>query len=301
MFDKKTLNLYSIIVGILFIISGVGKLMDTEGFGNLLYRYGFGYLMILSPLIVVTEILLGLLLILLINPRLCSLFVFVLLVIFTVSFAYGHFKNGINDCGCFGTLQHTSIPPLFSFIRNGILMTMSLVVWVKYPKERVALAQWKKLLVFGVFGISAFIAGLTFKVPEFLRPAVNPPKFSYQNQNIKNTELSRYIQTSADSTYLLFCFSYTCPHCLNSIENMRQYKGNLVDRIVTLATGPDNSRFSFNQNFHPDFYIKNLSPDEMAKLTDLFPAAFYIKHDSIKAVIAGELPSYVVLKNQYNL
>jgi len=301
MFDKKTLNVYSVIIGVLFIVSGVGKLLDTEGFGNLLYQYGFSYLLILSPIIVVIEILLGLMLTLLINPKRYALFAFILLLIFTGAYAYGHFKNGVNDCGCFGTLQHTSIAPIFSFLRNFILMGMALLIWIKYPAEKGIIRQWKKSVIFGVTVLASFIAGLTFKAPEFLRPGVNPPKFNYQNQNVKNTALSQYIQTSPDSTYLLFCFSYTCPHCLNSIENMRKYKGNLVDRIVTLAAGPDSSMFSFTQNFHPDFYIKNLSPNEMGKLTDLFPKAFYIKHDTIKAVIDGELPSYIVFKKQYNL
>jgi len=198
-------------------------------------------------------------------------------------------------------LQHTSISPLFTFTRNFILLAMSLTVAIKYPNGAVIVSKWKRLMTFYVVGIAAFIAGITFKIPAFLNQTVSPPKFSYQDQNINNTPFAKYIKTSPDSTYLVFCFSYTCPHCLNSIENMRRYKGTVVDRIVTLAAGPDSSRFSFIQNFKPEFDIKNLPADEMQKLTNLFPAAFYVKHDSIKAVIEGELPSYVVFKNQYNL
>jgi len=301
MFDKRILNIYCVIIGALFLLSGVGKLMDAGGFGNLLYQYGLGYLVILSPIILVFEISLGLMLVLLINPRRYSLFAFILLLIFTASFAYGHFKNGVNDCGCFGTLQPTNISPVFSFTRNFILLGMCLIVRIKYPSEKITAHPWKKTVALGVMAVSLFMAGLTYRVPGFLAPAINQPNSVYQNQNIKNTALSGYIKTSPDSTYLVFCFSYTCPHCLNSIENMRKYKGNVVDRVVTLATGPDSSFLSFDRNFHPDFNIRNLSPVEMGKLTDLFPAAFYIKHDSVKVVVNGELPSFVVFKNQYSL
>jgi uncharacterized membrane protein YphA (DoxX/SURF4 family) len=302
MYDKRALNFYSVIIGVFFIISGIGKLIDTSAFSDLLYQYGFGPLKILSPLIVVIEILLGLLLILLVNPKRYSLFSFVLLLIFSIGFAYAHFAHGVNNCGCFGTLQPANISPMFSFVRNFILLCMSLVVWIKYPDEQREVSQWKKPLIVGVLGISAFISGLTFKKAAFLRADPGPAGFDYRNKNIKNTELSKLIKTSSDSTYLIFCFSYTCPHCWNSIENLREYKkSNTVDHIVAFAVGADSSKLFFVRNFHPDFSISDLPINTMLKLTNLFPAAFYVKHDSIKAVIQGELPSPVTFKNQYNI
>jgi uncharacterized membrane protein YphA (DoxX/SURF4 family) len=302
MFDKKTLNFYSIILGASFIISGIGKLTDTQAFSILLYQYGFGYLMVLAPMIVVIEIGLGLLLILLVNPKRYAWFSFILVLIFTVAFAYGHFKNGINDCGCFGKLQSTGISPIFPFVRNFILLILSLMVWRKYPKDHFGPRSWKWSLISCVMLVVAFTTGLTFKIPVFLSPGANATKSNFRDQNIKNTPLSRYIKTSADSTYLVFCFSYTCPHCWNSIENLRQYdKSKVVDRIITFAEGADSNKRFFMQNFHPDFPIKDLPIGDMLKLTELFPTAFYIKHDTIKAIVEGELPSHVVFKNQYNL
>jgi len=300
MFDKKVFNFYSIVVGASFIISGVGKLLDTTAFSALLYQYGFGRLMVLSPLIVVAEVLLGLMLVLLIKPKRYAAFSFILLLIFTLAFAYGHFKNGVNDCGCFGTLQHTNIAPVYSFLRNFILMGMALIVWIGYPSEAGAAPRWKKPVIFMALGISAFIAGLTFKMPGFLQTTPTTSKFNFQDQNVKNTVLNKYINTSPDSTYLVFCFSYTCPHCLNSIANLRQFKdGNMVDRLIAFGTGNDSSKRAFTQNFKPDFYVKDLQPFEMLRFTDLFPTAFYIKHDTVKAVIQGELPSPVVFKSQF--
>jgi uncharacterized membrane protein YphA (DoxX/SURF4 family) len=300
MFEKRILNIYSVIIGALFIISGIGKVIDTTAFSNLIYQYGLGYFMILSPLIVLVEILLGLFLILLINPKRYSMISFFLLIIFTISFIYAHFKHGVTDCGCFGSLQHTNLPPIFIFIRNFILLTMSLILWIKYPKEDIETAKWKKYLVWLVICPAIFISGFTFSVPAFLKNNSNKHKF--QDQNIKNTELSKYFKTSPDSSYLIFCFSYTCPHCLNSIENLRQYKkSNTVDNVVSLATGSDSTKLFFEQNFHPDFYVKNLSMEEMNKLTNSYPTTFYIKHDSIKVVIQGELPSHVLFKKQHNI
>ena len=35
MFEKGILKVYSIIIGVLFIISGLGKVIDTSGFSNI--------------------------------------------------------------------------------------------------------------------------------------------------------------------------------------------------------------------------------------------------------------------------
>lgn len=299
MFDKRGLNIYSIIIGILFIISGFGKVIDTAGFSDLIVQYGLGYFMILSPVIVIAEIWIGLFLILLINPKRYSFFSFVLLLIFTISFAYAHFKNGVNDCGCFGTVQPSNSSPIFSFIRNFILLIISLIVWKKYPSEKIATVKWKKYLILAVMGLSIFISGLTFRIPSFLSNKSKQHK--YQNQNIKNTELSKYIKTSSDSTYLIFCFTYTCPSCWNSIENLRQYKNsNCVDSVLALATGKYRDKLFFINNFHPDFYIKDLPADTINKLTDMFPTAFYIEHDTVKIIIQSVLPSPVTFKKYFH-
>jgi uncharacterized membrane protein YphA (DoxX/SURF4 family) len=299
MFDKKVLNIYSIIVGLFFLVSGIGKMVDTAGFSNLIFQYGLGYLMILSPLIVIAEIMLGLLLVLLINPKLNSLISSVLLVFFTIAFAYAHFKNGINDCGCFGTIGNSAFPPIFSFIRNFILIIMSCILWIKYPKEHINdLRQWKKVIILTVLCISTFISGYTFKKPFIYNN--NTGKHKYQNQDIRDTELSKYIGTSIDSTYLIFCFTYTCPHCLNSIENLRQYESTrTVDRVTTLATGAQDDKIFFQQNFHTDFNIIDLPVDEISELTDVFPTAFYIEHDTIKIIIQSVLPSPVTFIKYY--
>ena len=312
MFDKRSLNVYSIIIGVLFIVSGFGKVIDTAGFSNLISQYGLGHLMILSPLIVVLEILLGLFLLLSISPKFCAMLSFGLLTIFTALFAFAHFKYGINNCGCFGTIRYTNLPPIFSFIRNFILIAMSLIVWIKYPKENkiksgiskrgigelklTHITNWKKYLIFIIMSISIFIAGFTFKTPYFLRNTHN----KFENQNIKNTDLAKYIKTSPDSTYLVFCFSYTCPHCWNSIENLRQYKITNTSNIMALGVGNEKDKDTFDEYFKPDFTTINISISEMSKLTDVYPTSFYISHDTIKNIIKSELPSpFIFKRSQY--
>lgn len=298
MLDKKILNIYAVITGLFFVISGAGKVADTTAFSNLIYQYGLGYMMVLAPVIVVAEIFIGISLILLIKPKLFSLLAFILLFVFSFAFAYGHFLHGINDCGCFGTLIHTTISPNFIFLRNIILMIMSLVVFVKYPAEKDPVVSWKKYLVQVIIYPAIFIAGLSFTTPDFLKPTA--PKHKFEDKHITNTALSNYIKTSPDSSYLVFCFSYTCPHCWNSIENLRQFiKTNAVDRVIAFSTGEMNERNAFIKNFKPDFSITELQLKNISTLTEIFPTAFYIEQDTIKTVIQAVLPSPVTFKKEY--
>lgn len=300
-FDKKTLNIISIMVGLIFIFSGIGKAIDVVGFTNLIHQYGLGLFAPLAPVIILFEIVLGFSLILLMNPKRDSMISFGMLTIFTALFAYAHFVHGINDCGCFGAIKNTNFPPLFSFLRNVLLMLMSLGVWGLYPKTLGLVIQpsWKKYILISSLIIFTFICGLTVSSPlysiNFTHHTNNAPKFL--GQNIKNTELANFYKTSSDSTYLFFCFSYTCPYCWNSIENLRSFiRNKTVDKVVTFAIGEESSKLIFNEKFKPDFPIINLNGESMDKLTLNYPTAFYVEHDTIKIVSPGELPSPFIFK-----
>ncbi|MCK9639999.1 MAG: hypothetical protein M0R39_08830 [Prolixibacteraceae bacterium] len=300
MFDKRTLSIYSIILGTFFVISGIGKVVDTAGFSTLIYKYGLGYLMVLSPVIVVAEIILGVCLILVINPKRHSLYSLVFLVIFTCSFAYAYFAKGVSDCGCFGTLQHSTTSPVFSFARNLILIGMAALVWLNYPSNKTRKVRWKVNVVLVTLVLSTFVAGFTFRTPFiFTAPSA---EHKFQNKDIRDTDLSKYISTSKDSTYLIFCFSYTCPHCWNSIENLRQYKElHKVDRIVALVTGSKADKLIFEQNFHPDFNVKDLPENELLNLATHVPTSFFVKNDTIKVIIQSVLPSPITFQREYKM
>lgn len=294
--EKKILNVYSIIVGVFFLLSGAGKVIDTKGFSQLIYQYGFDFLMVLSPLIVLIEILFGIMLILLIRPKLISILSTLMLVVFTIAFTYAHYNRGINDCGCFGSIQPSNTPFIISILRNVILIGMSAYIWARYPAENSEIKLWKKIVLVSVMSISIFVAGLSFEIPKnSLSQSTN---HSFLNKHIKDTELSKFVQTSNDSTYAVFCFSYSCPHCMNSIQNFRHFKQtNTVDNIVAIVPDEKKGAETFNKNFQPDFPMKSIPLLDMQKLTEAYPTTFVIKNDTIKAVVIGELSSPIVFRN----
>ena len=93
--------------------------------------------------------------------------------------------------------------------------------------------------------------------------------------------------------------SYSCNHCINSIENYKAYtENNVVDTTLCyVLVNSENPNIDSLRNAFRSHY-PNLQYTETSQGIDFisaFPTAFYIENDTIKEVIIGELPSPFVL------
>jgi len=118
------------------------------------------------------------------------------------------------------------------------------------------------------------------------------------NVNVENTVLGELITLSKDSTYLIFAFTYSCPHCLNSIENLKQYERlGIVDRVLAITHFTDSITMKkFDDIFEPNFQILSFSFEQLFRLTNQFPVSYYVKNNTIKMEIRGVLPSGYLLQ-----
>src|ERR1035437_8476992 len=116
-----------IIIGIVFIISGALKAIDSQSFSSLISSYGFGWAGGIAPFISAIEIILGLCLILNIQTRTTVLFVTAITIVFTLLFSYAFFFRGIEDCGCMGSFLKVS--PYISLSRNVLIIIGCLWIW----------------------------------------------------------------------------------------------------------------------------------------------------------------------------
>ena len=291
-------TIISIIIGVVFIISGIGKIGNVVEFSNLIAKYGLGWLSITAPLIVLIEIALGVSLLLYIKPKIMAFCSFVLLTAFTAAFTYGHFKYGITDCGCFGAVTVGQNNVTLTYLRNILLIGLSLFVWLSAQNDNKTTSEWKKIFLIGIMLPMIYVAGYTSR---FSSSMSKQEPHIYLNKHIKETMLSEYLQTSPDSTYLVMWFSYTCPHCLNSIDNFKQHKDNgFVDNIVAFAligidpVENEENRNIFIEEFGKDIVTAEFTNDyAIQSFIRRFPTFFYIKNDSIKTVIESKLSIFI--------
>ena len=122
------------------------------------------------------------------------------------------------------------------------------------------------------------------------------------NMDVNNTVLGEILTFSKDTSYLIFVFSYSCPHCYNSIENLKQYERlDVVDKIIGISYATNNIvTEKFNDIFNPNFLIKTTKPEHLFRLTNQFPISYYVKNNIIKMEIQGVLPCGYILREQLN-
>lgn len=129
-----------LLVGFLFIFSGLIKANDPMGFGYKLQEYfhvlHLNFLNDYSTWIAVTicafEIILGALLVLGIAGRKVAWGLLLLIIFFTFLTFYSAFFEVVSSCGCFG--DAIPLTPWQSFIKDLVLMVFIVVIFIKREK-----------------------------------------------------------------------------------------------------------------------------------------------------------------------
>lgn len=288
-------NISSIIAGLLFLLSGLGKIGNVIYFQNLIMEYGLSYLNILAPFIILAEILIGILLIFNIKTKIVSICAICLLLIFTGAFTYAWLANGITDCGCFGNYMPVPSSPLITYIRNIVLLVLLGIVYFRGTGIQ-SVENWKRVTIYTIMFTATFVAGMTYKPFAFIEH-----KHPFEQRPISQTNLKEYNQQVVGSSLIMF-FSYSCPHCINSMENFKAWQStetveNTLAYVVvdSTNTNTDSLRMVFMQRY-PSLEIHEVEKDRV-DFVEAFPTSFVVRNDTIKHVIVGELLSPYLFGN----
>ena len=288
-------NILGSILGIVFIISGIGKLYNIAAFQYLIIQYGFPTLHYLAPAIVIAEIVLGTLLVLGVMRKWTSLATILLLIIFSFTFAYAQYNNNISECGCFGQFDFADTSPTLTYIRNAILICMASVIFLT-EHHTISFPLWKRIIFATVLLPSLFIAGMTYRPYAF-----NTNKHPLVNVAIKKSPLGNYtIQNKKKQ--LIFFFSYDCPHCWNSLAHLEAFSSStIVDTTAAyVLVSPSSKEYTTSRNrftnYFPQIKATGIHRDSIDFISAM-PTSFYIDNDTIKEVIIGTLISpYTLLE-----
>ena len=296
---RNTLQILSPLVGIVFLISGIGKSIAAHEFSQLLAQYGFEALRFLAPPVIVLEAAVGVALFFGIRQRLTSLLALCFVAALSLAYLYGNLFANITDCGCFGRFSLLNTSPLFTYLRNFALLCALLYLFLKSGSSRKATDKSELTVMACILCAVCFATGYTFEeqksdFTQYVTAGKNV------NTEVKNTALGEFLTPSKDSTYLVFVFSYSCPHCYNSIENLKQYERlGVADRVLALTFTADSTTVEkFNGIFNPDFEVKTYPPTQLFRLTNQFPVSYYVKNNVIKMEIRGVLPCGYLLRQQ---
>lgn len=307
---KKTLlNSLIFIFGLFYIFSGIIKIIDIDNFLYLIRSYNIKIFLYVAPAMPVIEIIVGLMLLFRKRLKYVISFSILLLFFFTIIFSYGYFTKGVDDCGCFGGIDILKMSPVIFFIRNGLLILLSVFIYSNIQNEKsdnnLSLAHL--ILIFALILSSALIIGIRCDLKKYLKKRpytiLNIDDYhekTFLNKNIHETVLSEYVSTSKDSTYIIFVFSYKCPHCIVSSHYLNEYIDNdVVDKVLGITKGTRKEERFFSKNVKTKFDYKKIRFIEMNEITAFYPLSFYVENDTIRFKIKGSLPTYDKFQEMY--
>lgn len=155
---KHLITLVRILVGALFIFSGLIKLNDPVGFAFKLEEYFspavfnmeflMPYAFTLAVIIVIAEVILGLALLLGNQVKLTLWMLLAMIVFFTFLTWYSAYFNKVTDCGCFG--DAIPLTPWESFTKDVILLVLILILWWGRNHIKPLLPTGKSNLALGI-------------------------------------------------------------------------------------------------------------------------------------------------------
>nr|WP_299345304.1 BT_3928 family protein [Allomuricauda sp.] len=127
-----------VLVGVLFIISGLIKLNDPVGFSFKLEEYFsqgvldlpflMPFALTISIFVVIVEVVLGIFLLIGFRPKFTVWSLLLMIVFFTFLTFYSAYFNKVTDCGCFG--DAIKLTPWESFTKDVILLALILILFV---------------------------------------------------------------------------------------------------------------------------------------------------------------------------
>ncbi len=296
--------LLSLIVGTLLILSGILKIIYLNDVLFELKRFKFPELLYAAPYISVFEIYIGARLFFMYRMRNSGLMSFVLFNILTLFYLYGYYTFGVEDCMCFGRVKFLNTEFLHIIIRNGILILISLYIWLTGINEKMWYT-WKKTMLALALVVPAVIISLLMNFSPEEETAIETlntetkvkPKLLGENMN--ETFLGLMCPTSVDSTYLVFLYSADCRHCVSSIESINLLNTRGIFDAVIGITDNSGADSLLKEIAYPEFEVKKFPKTSIQKVATRLPVTFIVVNDTIRLEKYGAITSAYYFQKQY--
>ena len=273
-----------LLLGGLFVVSGVSKVLDARSFIAVLPLYQLpAWLMPLGALLPTLEAALGVALILGIAPRLAALAALGALALFSAMLIMGMIGGKLETCGCFGRLLEAS--PTISVIRNLLFALLGIAVWRYHRRSETRWRPWQVGMLAGILLTMGTLAGYTVHAP-LLDPSLAQPGTLFPDEGFGEDG------PMMEGRQLAFVFSVTCEHCWNSVANVKALASELSDYGVMGVTNSARHELSwFIDEFQTNFPIYTYDPNMFTEAFRTWPALYVLEDGLIIGKVDNEVPS----------
>lgn len=209
-----------ILVGSLFIVSGIIKANDPLGFSYKLEEYFSAnvlnlpflepYALAFSMLVCISEVVLGIMVLFGSYARLTSWLLLLMIVFFTFLTFYSAYFNKVTDCGCFG--DALKLTPWESFFKDVALLVFILIIFIRSkdihrntPKEDLVILP-VSLAAIGLFssGVLGWSFPLLFSAGTLLALALVKRTLTHLRIDL----ILIIIATAITTYFTLYCYNH---------------------------------------------------------------------------------------------
>jgi uncharacterized membrane protein YphA (DoxX/SURF4 family) len=316
---KLAVNVARIVVGVLFIFSGLVKAIDPLGLSYKMEEFfevwaATGYLpslmnwltghsFMFSVIMITLEVVLGVALLVGWRKKLVLRLLFLLIVFFTFLTSYVLFSGKIRSCGCFGDC--IPLTPIQTFAKDIILLLLILFL---LRKQKYIEPLFKEKLPFAIVLVSLIATCLLqMHVVEHL-PLVDclpykkgnnilelrkmpadavPDKYEYSFIYEKDNVQKEFTTDFPDSTWKFIDRKQTL------IAKGKNNVPLINDFSLSDADGNDSTETILNQPAYYLFFIKNIQEAGVEKWQSIFT-------DLVKKARQQQIPIYVVTSDTKN-
>lgn len=286
-FKNISTQVARILVGILFIISGLIKLNDPLGFSYKLEEY-FGanvlnmeflipYALIIACFVVVFEVVLGVMLLIGFKTKFTVWSLLIMIVFFTFLTFYSWHYNVVKDCGCFG--DALKLTPFESFIKDVILTGLILILF--FNQKLIKPLYGKTALNLTVFAAYSLCLFMAFYVLHHL------PIIDFRAYNVgANIRKGMEIPEGAPKSEYEMVFIYK----VNGVETEISYADVMENKVPEGAEFVDRKDKVIVEGYVPpihDFSIEKDGVNYMDSILDDPKVIFLISYDLSKSKEKG--------------
>lgn len=289
--NKIFVFIASWILGVVYLLSALGKYSGIESFKSLVADLGFPellvYIIIAIEGILVTCFLLQLFL------RKSALLSIIFLISLTLVYTYGHFRLGIDSCNCFGDIDFLNSSEYSIFLlRNSALLLISIFIFFR---RNTFSSSWLLRLTSICFAGLMIYASIEFNSYYF-------KNFARKNIGKSLIELGVEYDLIQDTEYY-FVYSPNCIHCRNAIPLINKLYTNHGVNIKGIIAEKMNSDFiKLKTEIEINFETQMVNTKVYKNLARNVPVIYEVMNDSITNTFSPKmLPLNMLSTRRINL
>ena len=276
------------ILGLLFVVAGIAKVLDPWSFLGSLGGYGVpGWMR--TPVALVlpgVEVGVGVMLLLRWRVRLAATVAAALMAVFLVAVGYGWAAGTLDECGCFGPMMERE--PRDAFLMDLAFMAIALGVCIWTPSTSPR-ADWRA----AVFGIAS-VAALGMSVVGYTSGPQGASAVALgRTMDMREVDLER-------GEHLLYLFHHECPHCATMSPRVSKYtKDGLLPQVVGLTYETSGSDVnSYRERYDLQMPVQVLPPQTFIRVTGegSVPQLVYLRNGATMQTWKGILPEPAELR-----